>query len=354
MFVRNAWYVVAWDYEVLTDTILERTVLGESVIVYRAGNGSPIVMENRCCHRGAPLAQGRKEGDCIRCMYHGLKFDPSGACIEIPGQEKIPDIAKVRTYPAVQRTRWIWVWMGERALADEKLIPDTFSITHPAWRTKPGYKLFSANFLFLTDNLLDFSHLSYVHETTLGGSKAIAEAAPEVTSQGGNGVRIVRRLNDTDPAPYHLKFGHFPGKVDRWWEYTLNLSGMFIMSSGVQSVEKRGDDAQGALLFHSCQALTPQSADSTHYFFSHAHNFSLDDPTVTESIYQSIVQGFDEDRRIIEAQRQVLDRDPDRSMVATVADRALLLYRRMVKSAVAAEQTSRAQHLEATSLQSTQ
>jgi phenylpropionate dioxygenase-like ring-hydroxylating dioxygenase large terminal subunit len=66
MFIRNAWYVVAWDYEVLPDTVLKRGVLGESVIVYRTGDGEPVVMENRCCHRAAPLALGRKEGDCIR------------------------------------------------------------------------------------------------------------------------------------------------------------------------------------------------------------------------------------------------------------------------------------------------
>src|SRR5882757_1643973 len=104
MFIRNAWYVVAWDFEVLSDTILERTILGESVIVYRTADGIPVVMENRCCHRAAPLSLGRKEGDYIRCMYHGLKFDTSGACVEIPGQARIPPSAKVKTYPAVQRT----------------------------------------------------------------------------------------------------------------------------------------------------------------------------------------------------------------------------------------------------------
>jgi nitrite reductase/ring-hydroxylating ferredoxin subunit len=81
MFIRNAWYVVAWDFEVLADTILERTVLGESIVVHRKADGAPVVMENRCCHRGAPLALGRKEGDCIRCIYHGMKFDASGRCL---------------------------------------------------------------------------------------------------------------------------------------------------------------------------------------------------------------------------------------------------------------------------------
>jgi phenylpropionate dioxygenase-like ring-hydroxylating dioxygenase large terminal subunit len=342
MFIRNAWYVVAWDFEVLPDNILERTVLGESVIIYRTSDGTPVVMENRCCHRAAPLSLGRKEGDCIRCMYHGLRFDPSGACVEIPGQQRIPPEARVKTYPAVQRTRWIWVWMGDPSKADERQIPDTFSVQHPEWRTKPGYKVFAANILLLTDNLLDFAHLSFVHENTLGGTTAIAEAPPEVTGQEGRGIRIVRRVFDTTAAPYHQRFGRFDGKVNRWWKYSLSVSGMFIMSSGVQSVEKREGDLEGALLFHSCQALTPQTSDSTHYFFSHAHNFSLNDPTVTESIYQSIVEAFDEDKRMIEAQRQVIDRTPGRAMVSIASDGALIRYRRLVKAALAAEQAESA------------
>lgn len=337
MFIRNAWYVIAWDYEVLADTVLERTLLGESVIVYRTAAGTPVVLENRCCHRAAPLSLGRREGDCIRCMYHGLKFAPSGACVEIPGQERIPAAARVRTYPAVQRTRWIWVWMGAPDKADPALIPDTYSIDHPQWRTKPGYKTFHANLWLITDNLLDFSHLSYVHERTLGGSPDIAATIPEVSGLGKQGLKIVRRLSNAVPAPYHLRLGNFAGNVNRWWEYTLTVSGMFIMSSGAQSVDKADGDLEGALLFHSCQALTPETKDSTHYFFSHAHNFALNDPVITEAIYQSIATAFDEDRRMIEAQSRVIERTAAREMLGINADGPLVRYRRLVTAALAAE-----------------
>lgn len=337
MFVRSAWYVIAWDYEIPPDTVLERTVLGQSVIIYQTSAGAPVVMENRCCHRAAPLALGRREGDNIRCMYHGLKFDPSGTCIEIPGQERIPANARVRTFPAVRKTRWIWVWMGDPARADESLIPDTFSLAHPAWRSKPGYKKFGAHILLLTDNLLDFAHLSYVHENTLGGSIQIAATRHEVSGFGKRGIRIIQRVSNTTPAPYHQRLGSFAGKVNRWWEYTLTVSGMFIMSAGVQSADKPEGDLDGALLFHSCQALTPENADATHYFFSHAHNFSLDDPTVTEAIYQSIATAFEEDRRMIEAQRQVMAQDPARELVGIEADGALIRFRRLFRAALAEE-----------------
>lgn len=336
-FIKNAWYVAAWDYEVLPDTILERTVLGQSVIIYRSAAGSPIIMENRCCHRAAPLALGRKEGDCIRCMYHGLKFAPSGECVEIPGQERIPAAARVKTFRAVQRTRWIWVWMGDPAKSDPSLIPDTFSIQHPQWRSKPGYKNFGANILLLTDNLLDFVHLSYVHEKTFGGTTDIAVTPPQVTGMGKQGVRIVRHVRDTPLAPYHQRLVKFTGNVNRWWEYTLSVSGMFIMNAGAQSVDKSADDLEGALLFHSCQALTPQDTHSTHYFFSHAHNFALDDPTVTEAVYQSVVIAFEEDRRMIEAQSRIIEKEPTRPMLAVNSDGALVRYRRLVAAALEEE-----------------
>ena len=111
MVVRNCWYVAAWDHEVLGDTLLERTVIGESLLVYRRADGSPVVLSNRCPHRQAPLSMGRKEGDAVRCMYHGLKFAPVGRCIEIPGQKLIPQSAFVRRYPAVERGGWMWIWI---------------------------------------------------------------------------------------------------------------------------------------------------------------------------------------------------------------------------------------------------
>src|SRR5690606_28290292 len=117
--LRNQWYVAAWDDEILGDTLLERTILGQPLVIYRKSNGHPVAMNNKCPHRHAPLSMGRKEGDSLRCMYHGLRFDPTGACVEIPGQERIPPSTCVRTYPMVQKHRWIWIWMGDPALADE-------------------------------------------------------------------------------------------------------------------------------------------------------------------------------------------------------------------------------------------
>src|SRR5438445_10352278 len=93
IFLRNAWYVAAWNHELIDGRKLARTILERPVVMYRGESGKVVALDDRCCHRAAPLSMGRIEGDDIRCMYHGMKFDPSGKCIQIPGQD---DPAKAR------------------------------------------------------------------------------------------------------------------------------------------------------------------------------------------------------------------------------------------------------------------
>ena len=96
MFLRNGWYVAAWNREVTRERPLGRTLLGEPVVLYRRADGTPVALEDRCCHRHAPLSLGTVVGDDLRCGYHGLKFDGCGVCVEIPGQDRIPPDARIR------------------------------------------------------------------------------------------------------------------------------------------------------------------------------------------------------------------------------------------------------------------
>jgi phenylpropionate dioxygenase-like ring-hydroxylating dioxygenase large terminal subunit len=334
VFIRNCWYVVAWRDEVKDDRLLERTVLGESLLVYLTQAGEPVVLDNRCAHRHAPLSLGRRVGDNVRCMYHGLVFDPTGRCIEVPGQDRIAEGMRTRRYPAVLRGTWIWVWMGEPEKADPALIPDAFSLDHPEWRYKPGgYLHYEVDYLAIADNLLDFSHLSYVHEKTLGGSAAIAEARAKV-EKIPRGLRLTRDVFDTTPPPYHAKIGGLTGRVDRTFVYDFVLPSVLLLYAHSKPVEAAADDLSGALRFHSCQALTPETEGSTHYFFMMAHAFRLDDAAVSEAIYQSLLAAFDEDKQIITAQQRLIERSKPQSMQPIPADAALGQFRFMVKQAV--------------------
>ena len=102
MFLNNAWYVAAWDTEISEDRLLARRLLNRPVVFYRGEDGKVAALEDRCCHRHAPLSHGQREGNCLRCMYHGLMFDSSGQCVEVPGQERISEKLHVRSYPVVE------------------------------------------------------------------------------------------------------------------------------------------------------------------------------------------------------------------------------------------------------------
>ncbi|MEO8022709.1 aromatic ring-hydroxylating dioxygenase subunit alpha [Polaromonas sp.] len=329
MWLKNCWYVAAWDHELLGDTLLPRTILEQSILLYRKSDGIPIAIDNRCAHRGAPLSMGRREGDAIRCMYHGLKFEANGRCSEIPGQPAIPAKMCVRTYPVIEQDRWIWIWMGDPALADSALIPPTPTLKHPEWKYRPGYMHYQADYQLICDNLLDFSHLSYVHEKTLGGSPNIAEVAPSI-ERIPRGLQVSRDVRNTLPAPYHRRLGQFGGKVHRKFRYEFMLPAILLLHAQVKPVETAEDDMTGALQFDSCQALTPETASSTHYFYMQAHKFRQDDATITESIYQSLCTAFEEDRRIIEAQQKMLNLSNQAPMQMILADKGLAIFRRML------------------------
>lgn len=342
MFLKNCWYVAAWSHEVTIGQWLARTLTGVPVLLWRDSAGEVIAFEDRCCHRGAPLSQGRREADSIRCMYHGLRFDRDGACVEIPSQQHIPPQARVRRFACVERHRWIWIWMGDAGSADASLIPDTHYLDDPGWRGIPGYLHYDANYLLIADNLLDFSHLSYVHEKTLGGGgRRYAEYTPKITRLA-RGVRVERWLIDDAPAPFLADLKSWPGNVDRWNIYDFVVPGVLLMDSGSAATGTGAPEGRrvDAAEFFGCQAVTPETNGSSHYFFQQSHNFSLDDPAITRGLTDSVLAGFDEDRQIILAQQRSLDLRPDFPMLGLRMDSALGLFRRKLEQLIHAEQQS--------------
>ena len=351
MWLKNCWYVIAWTHEIPADGFLARTVLGEPLLVYRtaagksadgksaaSSTGQLTVLEDRCCHRQAPLSKGRREGDAIRCGYHGLKFDASGTCIEVPGLDKPPRGARVRTYPVVEHNKWIFVWMGEAARADTALLPNNFSNHDPGWHYQPGYMHYDTPYLLICDNLLDFSHLSYVHEKTLGGSPAIAHARPQierVTEPGQRGLRVTRHVPNVPPPPYYHKIQQLPGNIDRWFIYDFLFPATLLMQSGGRPVSDAKGDMTHAVQLHSCQTLTPETATSTHYFFQQSHQTGKGDESVTAGIYNSLVMAFNEDRDMITAQHGNLNASAP--MLPLWMDAALVQWRKMLAEAVSNE-----------------
>ena len=342
-FLKNCWYVAAWDHELEAGRLLARTLLEKPVVLYRGASGRVVALDNRCCHRGAKLSNGRLEGDDVRCMYHGLKFDAAGKCIQIPGQENIPKGLGVPSYPVLERQHLVWIWMGDPALADPARIVDIPYLESPAWRGKPGYLHYDANYLLIVDNLSDFAHLAFVHAKTLGGSEEYAfKTRPVAVERLEDGFRVERWHMNAGVPPFHGKVVKDLEKVDRRNIGRMHVPGIFFLESlfapagsGVENGNR-----EGAKEYRNCQFFTPETARSTHFFWNYLHDYDLDDPRIAESLHDSMVEGFMEDKFIIEGQQQMLDADPQFKFHGIVADAPLAHFRRTLEKRIAAEKTA--------------
>lgn len=342
IFLKNCWYVAAWDHELLDGRKLARTILEKPIVLFRGESGKYIALDDRCCHRGAPLSMGRIEGDCLRCMYHGMKYDPSGTCIEVPGQERIPKTLKVHSYPVVEKGHLVWIWMGDPALADEDLIVDYPPLHDPKWRGLPAYLHYDANWLLIVDNLSDLAHLAWVHTNTLGGSEEYAyKSKPASVERLENGFYVERWHRDSDPPPYHKKVipaSEHDKKVDRRNQVTMLIPGIFLMETLFSPAGSGIED--GARQYRNCQYMTPETRRTTHFFWNYLHNYDLDNPNIALSLRDSLFEGFYEDKAIIEAQQVLLDRDPDFRLRALEADIALTHFRQTLKKRIKEENES--------------
>jgi len=334
-FVREAWYVLAWDHEIGASGFFTRTVLGQALLAYRTADGEVVVLEDRCPHRQAPLSRGTREGDAIRCGYHGLKFDRSGHCVDLPGLEgPIPLRVCVRRYPVRVHRRWVMVWMGQAHTADPALLPDNLSCEHADWRYEPGYLHYETAWELIADNLLDFSHLSFVHAQTLGGSEQVARIRPHVETLP-RGVRVSRRITSVPAPAYYRPLWDYTGLIDRWIDYDFLLPGILLMSSGACRAGADPMDDSAGIRFHSCQALTPETATCTHYFFQESHLAWQGNDQTTRGLFEGLLRAFSEDREMITAQARNLD--PHRPMLALHMDSALMRFRARVQAAIQAE-----------------
>ena len=341
MFLKNCWYVAAWSYELIDGKLLARTICDKPIVFYKSETGKVVALEDRCCHRGARLSKGRREGDCLRCMYHGLKFDPDGKCIQIPGQDTIPPQLGMRSFPALERDQLIWVWMGDLALADPAKIVDFPYLRDPDWRGVPDYLHYDANYLFIVDNLSDFAHLAFVHPKTLGGSEEYAfKTKPAAIEKEDWAFRVTRMHMNASPPPFHRKVVRNDEPVDRWNTGTMHIPGIFFLETAFAPAGSglENGNRNSAKQYRNCQFITPETERSTHFFWNYLHNYDLHDPDIARSLHDSMVEGFMEDKAIIENQQVVVDADPGFKMQAIRADAPLAHFRWTLNKRISEEQ----------------
>lgn len=342
-YLCNTWYLAAWDREVAPGQLFSRTLLDEQIVFYRDEAGVAHALRDRCPHRFAPLSMGRLCDGQIECPYHGLRFGADGRCRHNPhGDGHIPDTAVVPTYPLVERYTALWIWMGEAAAADADLIPD-FASMDPARRVVgQGYLQVGANYLLEVDNILDLSHIQYLHGNNVG-SEAVSRASTEIVQEGSvvHSNRLVRNefLNEILERQYRLP----PGQpVDRWLDTRWSPPATMELWVGVApagSDEPRRVGKRQPYL----HVFTPATAKTTHYFFATSYPLRMGAEAVERAAadIEFLRRPFaEEDQPMLEAQQAAMG-DADFWSLKPVllpGDAPGVRARRVLDGLIAAEQ----------------
>lgn len=339
MFLKNAWYVAALDSEIGRE-LHATTLLGEDVVLYRKSSGDVAALEDSCPHRRLPLSMGRLIGDAVECGYHGLTFDCSGSCVKAPGLARTPSSAVVHSFPCVSRYGFVWLWMGKPELADESLIPQVDHWGDPAWGMNRGDAMsLECNYLYVTDNLLDPSHVSWVHQTSFGSSDMIGE--PLKVDVNPDGVMVSRWMRDIEVAPFYKQFVKFDGRCDRKQQYEVRFPSHAIIRAIFTPAGTATDQApfhQDVFLMDSYNFITPIDENSCRYFWFQMRNFSPDDQAVSEQFSQDVRAAFAEDRAVLNAVHAGMKKRPSR--LDLPLDSGPLRFRRRMQQMIAAERAA--------------
>ena len=337
-FPKNGWYAASWAKD-LGAVPVARTILDEPIVLFRGDSRKAAALEDRCCHRAAPLSRGEVAGDHLRCGYHGLTFDAQGQCVAVPGQTTIPSGARVRAYPVVERWNVVWIWMGDAARVDDSKIVELPWLDSPDWEGTPGYIKIEANTQLLVDNLLDYTHVSYLHGATIAGDPREA-TTPTKTERLNDGVRVGHWMIDFNPPPLFAKAGGFTGNVDRWQHAVWKPPSVVYMDVGAARTgtgAPQGDRSQGISIW-STHLVTPETDTSCHYHFCFARNFGLGDAEMSRLLYEGSRATFLEDKVMLEAQQKNLSGGAIDGLIHVTADAAQLQARRMLDELLLAEQ----------------
>ncbi|MBX9759249.1 MAG: aromatic ring-hydroxylating dioxygenase subunit alpha [Beijerinckiaceae bacterium] len=308
-FLRNAWYVAALSREVV-DTPFARTLLDEPLVMFRKPDGAIAALQDRCPHRFVPLSRGRVCGAEIECGYHGLRFTAGGTCSANPHGDKTPPRnARVKSYPAVERYGFVWIWMGAAERADPASVPHYPFLEAPGeYAAVYGYLPVQANYLLVLDNLLDLSHVEFLHPL-LSQAEGVDAHRTEFRTEGdcvianrwkpNSLIHGLAKLLWTSPAP------RGDARANMRWSAPAVLH----FDLGVTEV---GAEPQDGVCIPNAHIMTPATELTSHYFWAVARNRRLDDAELDERMFATVNRIFStEDVPTIEAQQKAMGATAD-------------------------------------------
>jgi phenylpropionate dioxygenase-like ring-hydroxylating dioxygenase large terminal subunit len=345
VFVRNQWYVAAYGREVGRE-VLARAVLGEPIALFRGADGAVAALSDRCIHRRYPLsaAPSRLVDDAVVCGYHGFTYDRSGACVAVPGQTRIPRTARVRAYPVVEQDSFVWVFVGDPALADVAAIPRAPWLADPAWTTVSGMEPIRGRWSLLVDNLMDLSHETYLHAGYIGTPEVAATPISTEVDEANRVVRVSRHMDDAECPPFYADSTGITGRITRWQDIEYHPPCLYLLHSRIApaGVLPRPDGTDpGAFHVEVVYAITPSTPGSTLDFWNVARDFATEDAGVSRFLHDSNRTVVLQDVTALDLLETVLATDPPGAQELSIdIDAGALAARRMLAGMAAQPDTA--------------
>ncbi|WP_280179437.1 aromatic ring-hydroxylating dioxygenase subunit alpha [Acinetobacter nosocomialis] len=340
MFIKNAWYVACRPEEI-QDKPLGHTICDEKIVFYRAKENKVAAVEDFCPHRGAPLSLGYVEDGNLVCGYHGLVMGCDGKTVSMPAQ-RVNGFPCNKAYAVVEKFGFIWVWPGEKALADEAKLPTLEWADHPEWSYGGGLFHIQCDYRLMIDNLMDLTHETYVHSSSIG-QKEIDEALP-VTKVDGDHVITERYMENVIAPPFWqmaLRGNHLADDVpvDRWQRCHFFAPSNVHIEVGVAHAGQGGYHAPSDKKVSSIVVdfITPETETSHWYFWGMARNFQPDNAELTDQIREGQGKIFTEDLEMLEQQQQNILNNPHRKLLMLNIDAGGVQSRKVIDRLLAEE-----------------
>jgi phenylpropionate dioxygenase-like ring-hydroxylating dioxygenase large terminal subunit len=324
----NCWWVAAFADEVGREP-LARWLLDTPVVLYRTEAGEVVALEDRCPHRQAPLSIGRLQGDLIECGYHGFQFGTDGRCVRVPTMSS-PAPIRVETYPVREIGPLVWIYLGDKERIDAVPLPPAMDwMIDPGFAIRKGSMQIAANYLLLKENVLDLTHLGYVHASSFQITDWVNP--PSVTEEGDTVAYRQEFVRSPLPAGYALALGLEPGTPWNRVGFGASLSPAAHESGTIFYDPARPERPNGRNFF--AHLTTPVSMDSMHYFFVIGRDHQREDDAM-DFLADIIVKGFREDEFVLARIQELASRRPrrgSRGEKSVKADAAGIAVRRAVE-----------------------
>jgi phenylpropionate dioxygenase-like ring-hydroxylating dioxygenase large terminal subunit len=339
--LRNCWYAAGWENEVVTGKPLARRIADLPILFFRREEGDIAAIADYCPHRFAPLHRGKQIGDHIRCGYHGLEFDGTGKCVHNP--HKLGNLPKqtIPSYAVVSRYDVMWIWIGDEEANPELINPEFAFLAEPKRAHVRGRFHVKANYLLMLDNLMDISHALYLHGEALMTEDLYRGYDPKVIDEE-EGIKVtLEQRNITAPLVFRAALPSGTERVD-FYDYVKGLLPANVSHDIAYTQLGEAPYLSSGVSSRSAHLFTPETVNTTHYFFDNSRDFMVGDPKVDERMLGILTKAFgEEDIPMIEAQQRVLgDVDlMDRQPVLLTNDKAAVLARRKLAKRIEAQRT---------------